>query len=126
MLVKTKDDQQYGVVTTIRKQEGSTTVYLVQCHGHLPNVGPWMRKCGSTFRSTTSISIHDVVLIGYNYQDKKTGSIAYVYSRSDKGRLVAQASDYEVPLTLVNYLRREGYEAEPSVSFESEEDTTWE
>ena len=109
-MVKTKDDQQYGIVTSIVKQGGrkSNSIYMVQCYGRLPRVGPWLRKCSTmkTFPNggIPSISLHDPVLIGYNYQDPKTGAIAYVYSRSEKRQLVAHAPEYEVPNKLVERL----------------------
>ena len=106
MIVKTKDDQQYGVVTRVVKNG----VYIVQCYGHLPRVGPWLRKCTliKTYRcSAVDLSIDDVVLIGYNYQDKKTGAIAYTYNETEKHLLVRNAEAYEVPSKLVELLEEE-------------------
>ena len=118
MLTKTKDDQQYGVITNIVKQ-GKSQVYMVQCYGHLPRVGPWLRKCSTmkTFPKGTSLALQDTVLIGYNYQDKKTGAIAYVYNRSEKYQLIQNAEEYEVPTKLVTFLQEEGYDIEPDVTF---------
>ena len=123
MLVKTKDDQQYGVISNIVKQ-GKNQVYMVQCYGHLPRVGPWQRKCTKmkTFLPKgTALTLENTVLIGYNYQDNKTGAIAYVYNRSEKHQLIQNALDYEVPATLVTFLQEEGHYIEPNVTFESEE-----
>jgi hypothetical protein len=118
MIVKTKDDQQYGVITRVVKQ-GKSNVYMVQCYGDLPRAGPWLRKCSTmtTFSKGTALSLDDTVLIGYNYQDKKTGAIAYVYNRSEKFQLIQNANDYEVPSKLVQFLQDEGYDMEPDVTF---------
>ena len=123
MLVKTKDDQQYGVITSVIKQ-GKSHVYMVQCYGQLPRVGPWLRKCTTmkTFPKGNALSLDDTVLIGYNYQEKKTGAIAYVYNRSEKYQLIQNAEEYEVPPKLVTSLQEEGYDIEPDVTFGEDEE----
>ena len=120
MIVKTKDDQQYGVVTKVINKKSE--IYTVQCYGQLSRVGPWIRKCSKmkTFPNggTSAISLQDVVLIGYNYQDKKTGSIAYVYNRTERYQLISNAEEYEVPKKLVALLEEDGYYTEPDGALE--------
>ena len=110
MLVKTKDDQQYGIIKGTVKQ-GKLVAYTVQCYGHLPRVGPWIRKCTlmRTYSQPTSLlQVHSIVLIGYNYQDTKTGAIAYVYAgASELSQLIQNAQEYEVPDKLVQKIEQQ-------------------
>jgi len=54
-----------------------------------------MRKCSVLPRLHSTIVPDSVVLIGYNYQDKKTGVI--LYNRKETKRLILQENEWELP-----------------------------
>ena len=120
MIVRTTDDQQYGIITSIIKQ-GKSPLYMVQCYADLPREAG-LRKCGVRKSEegchAVAVAVEDVVLMGDTRHDKKTGTLLYVYSRYEKSQLFFHANDYDVPAALVQVLETEGCDVEPDVSFD--------
>jgi hypothetical protein len=133
MLTRTKDDQQYAVVTGILPGKGGgggrnashQPTYKVKCFGKLARVGPWERTCtfpqlhslrkggGSHGQSITNGSY---VLIGYNYQDNKRGAILCAYTADEARKLAEDAACaelsgdglYDVPPDMFKHMREHG------------------
>ena len=109
MLTRTKDDQQYAVVTGVVPDKGGSPRYKVKCFGKLARVGPWERICTLTqYAKSLQISQGTYVLIGYNYQDSKRGAVLHAYSGDEARKLAGDAEGYDVPADMLKHMQEHG------------------
>ena len=106
LLTKTKDDQQYGQVVAVLN---GNQKFRIQCHGKLERVGPWLRLCSQVLKGQPQQpKLHDWVLVGYNYQDKKTCKILKVYNDTSELRyLLEHSEDVDLPQSMRKKLQQQ-------------------
>ena len=124
LLTKTKDDQQYGQIVAVLNGGSDKSKFRVQCHGRLDRVGPWLRLASSVLKGQPQKpNYNDWVLIGYNYQDKKTCKILKVYkNKSDLRFLLENAIDCEVPKSMISKLQQQLHHDDDDDEEEGEND----